>query len=182
VKLDLAKLHILHYPDPRLRRRGDEVTDFGPDLAAFSLRMHELMKQGKGVGLAAAQLGVPVRLFVMNPTGEPNDGLTLVNPRLEDQAGAVEAEEGCLSIPGVNVKVRRAQRLRVLAQDMKGRHFEFTAEDLVARICQHEIDHLDGVLILDKQGPTDEIANRKAVRALEDTWRERHGRLPTRTH
>ncbi|MBK9121425.1 MAG: peptide deformylase [Phycisphaerales bacterium] len=178
MSLDLAKLYIIHYPDPRLRKRSAAITEFAPDLAAFAARMHELMRTGRGVGLAAPQVGVNVRLFVLNPTGEPQDGLTLVNPELHDPEGLVEAEEGCLSIPAVAVQVRRAQRLRVTAQDVQGRPFEFIAEDLVARICQHETDHLEGVLILDKQGPTDEIANRKVVRALEDAWRERYGRLP----
>lgn len=171
VSTDLKHLHIVHYPDPRLRKVCARVTVFDEELAALAARMLELMEGGRGVGLAGPQVGVLKRLFVMNATGQPEDRRVLVNPVVRDLHGSVEAEEGCLSLPGIDVTVRRAQRCRVTAQDVHGRAFELLAEDLVARICQHETDHLNGILILDRMGPSDRIATRKTVRALEQSYK-----------
>ncbi|MCK4342905.1 MAG: peptide deformylase [Phycisphaerae bacterium] len=167
---DIKNLHIIHYPDPRLRQTCGPVTEFGDELAALVKRMFELMETGKGVGLAAPQVGITKRLFVMNPSGEPDDKRVLVNPAIRDPHGSVEAEEGCLSLPGINVQVRRAQRCRVTTQDLEGHPIEFEAEDLPARICQHETDHLNGILIIDRMGPSDRIATRQTLRALEDQY------------
>lgn len=167
---DLSNLRIIHYPDPRLRKKSAPVTEFDDRLAAFVERMFELMETGRGVGLAAPQVGVNTRLFVMNESGEPQDNRVLVNPVIHDPHGSAEAEEGCLSLPGINVQVRRAQRCRVKAQDLQGREFEFEAEDLLARICQHETDHLNGVMIIDRMGPSDRIATRKTLKSLEEQF------------
>jgi peptide deformylase len=164
---ELESLRIVHYPDSSLRRVCEPVDAFDDDLAALVARMLELMKLGDGVGLAAPQVGVDKRLFVMNPTGEEADTRVLINPVIRDQHGSVEGEEGCLSLPGIRVNVRRAQQCQVTAQDLQGREHTFAAEDLVARICQHETDHLNGVLIIDRMGPTDRIATRKTLKALE---------------
>jgi len=171
VSMDVAKLRIIHYPDPRLRQRAQTVTEFGEALRPLVERMFELMETGKGVGLAASQVGVLKRVFVMNATGQPGDNRVLVNPTLREASGSVENEEGCLSLPAVNVRIRRAQRCRVIAQDMDGNPVELDAVDLVARACQHETDHLNGVLIIDRMGPSDRIATRKTLRALEDQFR-----------
>lgn len=171
MKSDLDNLHVIHYPDPRLRQRCEPVTEFDDELEDLVHRMYELMQSGNGVGLAAPQLGITRRLFVLNPTGKPEDDHVLINPVIRDAHGSVEAEEGCLSLPGIHVQVRRAQRCRVEAQDLQGRPVEYDVEDLLARICQHETDHLNGVLILDRMGPTDRIATRKTVKALEDQYK-----------
>jgi peptide deformylase len=168
VKDDFKKLRVIHYPDPGLRQVCQPVTDFDGHLAALAQRMIELMEAGKGVGLAAPQVGVNRRLIVMNPTGQPDDRRVLVNPAIRDPRGSVEAEEGCLSLPGIDVQIRRAQRCRVTAQDLEGRPIELELEDLPARVCQHETDHLNGVLIIDRMGPGDRIATRKILRALEE--------------
>jgi peptide deformylase len=168
-RVNPERLYIVHYPDARLRKVSAPVAEFGPELEALVQRMLALMETGKGVGLAAPQVGVNRRLFVMNPTGEPQDVRVLVNPAIHDPRGSVEAEEGCLSLPGVNVQVRRAQRCRVTAQDVHGQPLELELEDLPARVVQHETDHLNGVLIIDRMGPTDRIATRKTLRALEET-------------
>lgn len=166
--IDVDQLRIIHYPDARLRKRSAAVTAFDGELAALVTRMLELMETGKGVGLAAPQVGVNRRVVVMNPSGETGDERVLVNPVVRDPHGSAEAEEGCLSLPGINVRVRRAQRCRIVAQDLAGNPVEFDAEDLLARICQHEIDHLNGTLIIDRMGPSDRIATRKTLKALED--------------
>jgi peptide deformylase len=176
VSNDHKNLRIIHYPDPRLREQSTEITEFDDDLAALIQRMLGLMETGKGVGLAAPQVGINKRLFVMNATGEPGDEQVLINPRIHEPHGSAEAEEGCLSLPGIHVNVRRASRCRVIAQDLQGREFELNAEDMIARICQHETDHLSGVLIIDRMGPSDRIANRKTIKALEDQFRSDNGR------
>ncbi len=170
MKLDPGKLTVIHYPDPRLRQPCEPVALFDEDLAALAQRMIELMVANKGVGLAAPQVGVCKRMLVVSPTGEPKDALALVNPVIRDREGNVEAEEGCLSLPGVNVRVRRAKRCHLEAQDLEGNPLSMDAEDLLARIWQHEADHLDGVLIIDRMGPTDRLAVRKTLRALEEGY------------
>lgn len=171
--LDLAKLRIIHYPDPRLRKISSAVTKFDGELAALVDRMFELMESGKGVGLAAPQVGVNRRLLVLNETGQPDGKRVFVNPAIHEPHGSVEAEEGCLSLPAINVQIRRAQRCRVTAQDLQGHPFELEAENLLARILQHEIDHLNGVLLIDRMGPTDRIATRRTLKALEAQFNSR---------
>jgi len=161
IEFDPEKLRILHYPDPRLRQRCATVTEFDDSLARLAARMLELMRQARGVGLAAPQVGILIRMFVMNPTGEPDDDRVYVNPELRDATGSEVAEEGCLSIPDVHVQVRRATRCRLVAQDLSGRPVERIGEGLEARIWQHEIDHTNGILILDRMGPSDAIAVRR---------------------
>ncbi len=167
---------ILHYPDSRLRKPCETVTQFDEELAALARRMFELMRAARGVGLAAPQVGRMIRLFVMNPTDDPANERVYVNPVIRDPAGSADAEEGCLSIPGVNVQVRRAARCRLVAQDLQGRPVEIEGQDLVCRVWQHETDHLNGVLILDRMGPGDRIATRKTLKGLEDAARKRDGR------
>jgi len=121
-------------------------------------------------------LGVNQRVIVISPAGESDDPRVLVNPAIHEPRGSIEAEEGCLSLPGINVQVRRAQRCRVTAQDLQGRPIDEPIEDLLARICQHETDHLNGVLIIDRMGPTDRIATRKTLKALEDSYKSRAAR------
>jgi peptide deformylase len=166
--LDAANLRILHYPDPRLRQKAEPVREFGAALAPLIERMFALMKEFNGVGLAAPQVGVPLRLFVMNTTGEPSGKRVICNPRLTPDGPPEEAEEGCLSLPGIRVGVRRAQSCVLTAQDETGAAIEESGTNLVARVWQHETDHLDGVLIIDKMGPSDRIATRRTLRALEE--------------
>lgn len=168
---NLSDLHIIHYPDPRLRKKSTPIAKFDEELAALVERMLALMETGKGVGLAAPQVGVNKRLFVMNSTGEPDGNRVFVNPVLRDAHGSIESEEGCLSLPGINVQVKRAQECHLTAQDIEGNPIELDLTDLEARICQHEYDHLNGVMIIDRMGPSDRIATRKTLKALEDQFK-----------
>ncbi|MCO6438018.1 MAG: peptide deformylase [Phycisphaerae bacterium] len=170
---DLARLSIVKYPAPVLRKRCAPVESFGDDLVRLSERMLGLMVEGKGVGLAAPQVGLSLRLFVCNPGEDPADNLAVVNPEFVELTGAAELEEGCLSIPGVNVKMRRARRAVMRFLDPLGNVHESTAEDLLARIWQHEFDHLEGRLIIDQMSAGDEIANRRAIRQLRDDYAAR---------
>jgi len=143
------------------------VTSFGPDIKALTDRMLMLMKEGRGVGLAAPQVGIPLRLFVCNPTGEPEDDMVCINPEFVELTGAEVKEEGCLSLPGVGVNMRRATRAVMRLCDTDGKVRKQVGEGLLARIWQHESDHLDGGLITDNMSATDEISNRRAVKQLE---------------
>ena len=161
------ELNIVYYPVPILKRVCDPVESFGPELAAFAKGMLTLMHRSQGVGLAAPQVGVPIRLFVCNTTGEPEDDLVFVNPQLSDLSGAAEDSEGCLSIPDVDVSMRRSTSVKIAAVNTEGITIQLEATDLTARVWQHEIDHLDGRLIIDRMSATDEIANRRALKQLE---------------
>lgn len=162
-------LEIVKYPAQVLRKVCQPVEDFDDSLRGVCERMFELMKASNGVGLAAPQVGLLRRLFVCNPTGEPDDEILLINPELVDLEGSAEGDEGCLSIPEVLVTVRRAERCTIRAQDLSGRAFERPGEGLVARVWQHENDHLDGKLILDYMDETSRLTNRRALRFLEDS-------------
>jgi peptide deformylase len=161
------QVNIINYPDPRLKRPSQPVECFDEELAALAGRMLELMKEHRGVGLAAPQVGRNIRLFVINPTGEPQDARVYVNPMLLDLEGEEEGDEGCLSIPGLSVKIMRSRDARIHAQDLHGNPVEEQASGYIPRIWQHELDHLNGVLIIDRMGPVARLANRRLLKELE---------------
>ena len=165
---------IVTYPDPGLLKKCAPVkaSEMDESLSDLAQRMLEIMKANKGVGLAGPQVGVNRRLFVCNPTGEPDDDHVYVNPVLSDLTGSVEGEEGCLSLPEIRVMVRRAKRCRISALDVHGQPIEAEAEDLLARIWQHETDHLDGRLILERMNAAEKIANKKLIAQLEEKYRK----------
>lgn len=170
-KIDLAALKVISYPDPRLRTKAAAIVKFDKSLAALATRMLELMREKKGVGLAAPQVGLPLRMFVMNATEDPANDAVVVNPEIRDGIQIRESEEGCLSIPDVRVHVRRPSRCRLIAQGVKGEPIELEGEELIARVWQHETDHLNGVLIIDRMAPSDKIAVRKKLRELEEKFK-----------
>ena len=163
-------LKIILWPDPRLRKVSGEVTTFDEALKALTARMFELMRAARGVGLAAPQVGQNIRLFVMNHTGKPEDDRVFVNPALTEADGDEEGEEGCLSLPNIHVDVIRSKKLHMAAQDVTGARFEEDASGYVARVWQHEFDHLNGVLLTDRMGPVAKLANRKILKDLEETY------------
>lgn len=162
---------LVFYPDPRLRKVCAPVERFDASLRNLVGEMLELMSSRKGVGLAAPQVGVLRRLFVCNVTGQPADSRVYVNPEIVHMSGAIEAEEGCLSIPNINVPVRRAMRCTIRARNLDGDLFEELAEGLLARVWQHETDHLDGVLILDRTSDAEKLAIRRTLKELEKKFR-----------
>ncbi len=165
-------LQIVLWPDPRLKKISQPVTAFDQNLASLVGQMFELMREAKGVGLAAPQVGQNVRLFVTNSDGEPGNDRVYVNPVLSEFAGDEEDEEGCLSLPKVNVSVVRSKTLRIKAQNLVGEPFEEVAEGFVARIWQHETDHLNGTLLTDRMGPVAKMAHRKILRDLQADYDE----------
>jgi peptide deformylase len=171
---DAKELKIIRWPDPRLKKKSEPVSAFDEDLRKLAARMFELMRECKGVGLAAPQVGVNVRLFVANPTGKPEDDKVYVNPVLSDAEGDEEGEEGCLSLPDITVKVNRpTSKVRMQAHDLNGQPFEQVGSGFITRIWQHENDHLNGILILDRMGAVARLANRKRLKELEEEYATR---------
>lgn len=166
--VDVEKLTIVNYPHPVLRETARPVAEVTDEVRAVAARMIELMHRAPGVGLAAPQVGLPWRMFVANPTGEEGDDRVYINPELALGQGEKAArDEGCLSLPGITVEVSRPAEARIRATGLDGQAFEDSSDELLARIWQHEYDHLDGVLIIDKMGPMDRMANRRAIKELE---------------
>jgi peptide deformylase len=148
----MAVLKVRRYGDPVLRRRAQPVTQVTPEVRRLVDDMIDTMYDEVGIGLAAPQVGASLRLLVVGD--EEGRGVqVLVNPVLTEQGGAVTAEEGCLSLPGVFAQVTRAQWVKLAAQDLEGAPVTLSARGLRARVFQHEIDHLDGVLFIDRLDP-----------------------------
>jgi peptide deformylase len=158
----LALAQIRQHPDPVLRMQARPVEEFDDDLRRLVARMSELMKDANGVGLAATQVGVLRRVFVFSP--EEEKVAALVNPELVSRGDEVETEdEGCLSLQGVTVPVERPLSVRIEGRDESGEAVGYDLEGMPARVAQHELDHLDGTLILDRTTPD---ARREAMGAL----------------
>lgn len=145
---------ILHYPDPRLRQKAQPVTTVTPEIAKLIDDMAETMYAAPGVGLAATQIGEPHRIFIVDIAAEdePSNLMVFINPEIVKTDGSQTEAEGCLSFPGVTEDVKRAARVAVRAVDRSGKQFEVEAEGLLAVAVQHELDHLDGVLMIDRVG------------------------------
>ncbi len=145
----MALLNILHYPDPRLRTVAKAVTDFDAELKQLVNDMFETMYEAPGIGLAATQVDEHIRLLVMDVSEHRNQPRYLINPKIISADGEEESDEGCLSVPGFYEKVRRAENIRVRAQDDSGETSEFEAQGTEAVCIQHEMDHLEGKLFVD---------------------------------
>ena len=169
--VDVARLRILHYPAAPLRAVAEPIETIHDTVAVVAARMLELMHEADGAGLAAAQVGLSWRMFVTKADDHRPD-LVYVNPALgELNAELAVREEGCLSLPGITAEVRRHASATMTALDLHGSEFTLRDDGLLARVWQHEIDHLNGVLIIDKMTPMDRIANRKPLKELESVAR-----------
>jgi len=148
----MALLDILKYPDPRLREVAKPVAAVTADTRKLVDDMAETMYAATGCGLAATQVGVNARIFVIDIAGEDeaSDLKVFINPEIIDTSGSQTWEEGCLSFPGATEEIRRAEHVKVRALDQFGKPFELEATGLLAIAIQHENDHLDGVLLIDK--------------------------------
>lgn len=174
---------IIHYPHPTLRRPSKTIARFDADLRKTIHKMFDLMYEAKGVGLAANQVDLPLRLFVVNLEAEPEKGeeMVFINPVLSlPRGGQVEAEEGCLSLPGVYSEVKRPKQIRVNAFNMAGEEIEADVDGFLARVIQHETDHLDGVMFIDRISETAKLKVRDAVEDFETTFssQRRVGEIP----
>ncbi len=143
---------VLKYPDPVLAQRGERVTNFGPELEQLVADMFDSMYAAQGIGLAAPQIGISKQVTVIDVSFKerPEDKLVLINPEIVERTGKQHEEEGCLSLPEIREKVDRAKWVKVRAQNAQGEFFEVEGEELLSRALQHEIDHLHGVLFIDR--------------------------------
>jgi len=170
--INMAIRAIRTYPDPVLRARTGRVEKIDNSLDELIQDMIETMHAAPGVGLAANQVGVSIQLAVIDLSSRENEEqrhplMVIINPEVLSQEGAVVEEEGCLSIPDYTEKVKRSSRVRVRAQDRTGKSFEITAEGLLAKALQHEIDHLNGVLFIDRLSPLKKNIFKRRFKKLE---------------
>lgn len=179
MNVDPARLGLLLYPDPLLRRKASPIPEVTDEVRAVASRMIEIMREHEGIGLAGPQVGVPWRIFVTAvpaledaEPGDPPEALpeptVFINPVLSSPEGRPESStEGCLSLPEIRGEVLRPPIVTITALDAQGREFTLRAGGLLARCWQHEADHLDGVLIIDRMSHMSRLKNRAAVRDLE---------------
>jgi len=161
-------MEIVKYGHPALRWKSAPLPEITPELKRTVRRMFDLMYEARGIGLAANQVGLPYRLFVVNASAEPSETdeeLVFINPEIIRRNGSEEGEEGCLSLPELYGTVPRAEKILVEAYDLNGEGFGLEAEDLMARVIQHENDHLDGVLFVDRMS---DFARRELEPQLAD--------------
>ena len=168
----MEPLEVRVYPDPVLRRGGKPVTSFDSELRATAARMMTAMYDEVGVGLAAPQVGIEQKLLVLNPTGSKQE-LALINPKITRKKGREFDEEGCLSFPGIQADVERWIEITVTYQDLDGKEQTLKATDLLARIIQHELDHLEGVLFVDRLSAADKLRVRSKLDELEERYARR---------
>jgi peptide deformylase len=176
-------MKIVQYPHPALRHKTRPLTSIDEEVRKQVAQMLELMYEARGIGLAANQVVLPYQLFVMNETADPNQReheRVFLNPVILERKGSVEAEEGCLSFPQLYQKVRRAKTVRVQAYNLKGEQVDEVFEDVPARVFQHEIDHLHGILFIDKMGAIAKLACRGTLREFEREFRkaQERGEIP----
>ncbi|MFT4711071.1 MAG: peptide deformylase [Bacteroidia bacterium] len=163
------------YPTPVLRKEAVPVEDFDEDLAKIVEAMYRRMYDSKGVGLAAPQVGLPKRILVINPSGEQEDKsgeLALINPTIVERFGDESTyEEGCLSFPGIYAEVKRPDKCKVEAVDINGEKLELEFEGFASRVVQHEYDHLQGILLVDRMSAADKLKHRNALGELVDEYK-----------
>ena len=167
-------MKIVKYPEPVLSQPGEPVAEFNEELAKLAGDMFETMYAAQGIGLAAPQVAVSKRLTVIDLSQgkDPVQKLVLVNPEVIFREGRLYEEEGCLSFPEIREKVVRAAKVRIRAQDLKGKWFEMDGEELLSRAFQHEIDHLDGMLFIFRMSALkrDMVLRRIRKMQREGTW------------
>jgi peptide deformylase len=167
----MAIRSILHYPDPKLRVKAEPVAEVTPDIVKLIDDMAETMYAAPGVGLAATQIGEAHRIFLVDVAAEnePSNLMVFINPELVKLEGEQCGPEGCLSFPGIAEDVKRAAKVTVRAKGRDGKTFELTAEGLLSVAIQHENDHLEGVLMIDRMGVLKKrIVQRKMQKRQED--------------
>lgn len=162
-------LKIVKFPEPVLSQPGEPVTEFDEGLRKLVADMFETMYSAQGIGLAAPQVGISKRLTVIDLSGgkDPAEKLVLVNPEIIFQEGRQYEEEGCLSFPDIREKVVRAFKVKVRAQDEKGKWFEMDGEELLSRAFQHEIDHLDGMLFIYRMSALKRDLSLRKIRKMQ---------------
>lgn len=179
----MSDLHIVTYPHPALSRPAKPLVRIDTELRDIVRRMFDLMYAARGVGLAANQVNLPYRLFVMNLSADPQQPeheQVFINPVLSRPKGSEEAEEGCLSLPGLYAPVRRPAQISINAYNLEGEEVCARLEGMAARVVQHETDHLDGILFIDRLSPTVRMALREQIEEFELVYlgKQRRNEIP----
>lgn len=167
---DYSKCTITRYPTPVLMEPAKPVETINEDIRVLADRMIDIMVEMQGVGLAGPQAGVNLRIFVASPDGTRENARVYINPSIRVEGPIVSHEEGCLSLPGIWGKIKRYAKCTVTAQDAWGREFTEVGEDLVARIFQHEFDHLEGRMIKDRLSTAAKLRARHRLKELEEEY------------
>jgi peptide deformylase len=171
---DKLEFSLTLYPEPVLRKQALPVEHFDDRLRATVAAMFERMRASSGVGLAAPQVGLNQRILVLNPTGEAADDLALINVTVLERSGPLTSfEEGCLSFPDIYAEVKRPERCKIEAFTPAGERFEREFDGFASRIVQHEYDHLEGVLLVDRMSPADKARHRAALSVLVERYKAR---------
>ena len=169
--IDAMKLSLVYYPDPMLRKASAPIKEVTQELREAVPQMFELMYGHRGIGLAGPQAGVPQRIVVANIFGDPKkkeEEKVFINPEILDRGGVMTEEEGCLSLPGLSAKIRRNAWVKVRYRDLDGQAWEIEADGLWAKLFQHEVDHIDGLLMVDKMSAADLKQWRPLLQELEE--------------
>jgi len=176
-------VQIIKYPHPTLRHKSKPLRRVDGELKKIVRQMLDLMYEQKGIGLAANQVDLPYRLLVFNVTGDPaarDEEYVFINPVITERKGSAEDREGCLSFPELYAPVIRSEKVAVNAYSLSGEELSYQLDGLYARVVQHEADHLDGILFVDRLSPANELAVKEDLAVLErefNTYRQR-GRIP----
>ena len=171
-------MEIVKYPHPALRRGGKAVETFDQELADTAATMLEAMYRMQGVGLAAPQVGLELSLLVLNPKGDPADDadeMVLLNPKIKSRKHLEWGEEGCLSFPGIYAEVERHRDIVLGYHDLQGNEQTMKATEFPARVIQHEMDHLQGVLFVDRLSPADRIRVKSKLLELQRSYQGNPG-------
>ena len=169
--IDVEKCHLTHYPAGVLAERAKPVEKIDESIRRLVDKMIALMFKHKGVGFAAPQAGVSLRLFIISLDGSRENIKVFVNPTVTPTGELDAIDEGCLSVPGIYTKIRRYKKCEVSATDLDGNEFKDQAEGLYARALQHEYDHIEGMTIVNRMGQTARIAHRKQLKKLQERQR-----------
>ncbi|UCG57935.1 MAG: peptide deformylase [Phycisphaerales bacterium] len=171
--IDVEKCRITHYPAHVLSERARPVQQIDDGIRRLVEKMTDIMLEHKGIGLAAPQVGVPLRLFIISLDGNRENVRVYINPTITPGGEFDSREEGCLSVPGVYTKMRRHSTCKVAATDLSGDDISEQAEGLHARVLQHESDHIDGITIVNRMGQAARIAHRKQLKKLTEEHKVR---------
>ncbi|MHC4438738.1 MAG: peptide deformylase [Planctomycetota bacterium] len=166
--IDIDKCQITHYPAEVLGGKAKPVENIDENIRQLVDKMIDIMLKNKGVGLAAPQAGVSLRLFIISLDGSRENVRAYVNPTVTPNGELEAIDEGCLSVPGIYTKIRRYKKCEVTATDLGGNEFTDRAEGLYARALQHEYDHIEGITIVNRMGQPARIVHRKQLKKLQD--------------
>ena len=166
--IDIEQCRITHFPADVLGRRAKPVEKIDDNIRRLVEKMIDIMLEHKGIGLAAPQVGISLRLFIISLDGSRENVKVYVNPTVTPTGELYSIEEGCLSVPGIYTKIRRYKKCSVTAMDLDGKEFTEQAEGLYARALQHEYDHIEGMTIVNRLGQTARIIHRRQIKKLEE--------------